>query len=165
MKTHFEVKDIVLAIIFAVIGLLVSTKFVTMFTDSLGPVWGMLLTSAIVLGSLLILSYLDLIIFKFNNDGVKKFFGLLFITFAFMIVTSQSSCYQNLVIGKDCDVCSTYFQSPDGAVWHIWSSIIPVSVDALGAIFFVRMLTYVLTPFVLTLIGGLLIKGAPKIQV
>jgi len=167
----FEIKDFILAAIFALLGLLISSKIVTLFVDGLGPVTGFLFTSAVVLIMLLILSWLELIIFKFKADGIIKGIGLLLITISFFIVTSQSSCYQNLVMEKDCDICSTYFQSSDGAVWHLWSSLIPVYTTTasglqlnLVKLQLVRILTYVLTPFILAFLGGILIKGSPEME-
>lgn len=163
---QFEIKDIILAIAFAIIGFMLSTGFAVRFIDSLGAVVGFLVMTVFIVVMMVVLSLFGLIIFKFRNvsDGVFKAIGLLMITFAFFIITSQTSCYQNLVLEKSCDVCSSYFQSPDGAVWHLVSNVTN-PVGSVVRLQLTRIITYVIVPALLALFGGLLVKGSPKMEV
>jgi hypothetical protein len=51
------------------------------------------------------------------------------------------------------DVSNVLYQSEDGAFWYLWS-FLTSNFEVL------RILTYVITPFILTLIGVVLVKRA-----
>jgi hypothetical protein len=104
------------------------------------------------------LSRHGLVIYKFKIDDPVKVLGMLLITFAFFITVNWESCYINQVQYGTCsDVSPVYFGSEDGATYYFWNNQVGVQdVEQL------RLLTYVLTPFLLVLSGAALLEH-PKL--
>lgn len=151
-------EEFALAIVFAIAGYIASMRETILFMNSLNPYQGLLVYYAIFYGCLLILSHFGLVIWKFHIDDPKSAFGALLITFAFFIIVNWASCYVNTVVSGDCKMVSTaYFNSEDGATYYFWSSIV-------NNVEIARWLTFVLTPFVLVLAGGLLLEEKPKLS-
>ena len=161
----FELKDLGLGVLFGVIGLLVTTLSFVKFVNSMNPIKGLLFYYLVFFTSLFLLSKFDLVILGIKINNIQRILGLFLITIAFFIVTDWSSPYYNLVLNKPVspDVINpVYFQTSDGAVWYAWSLLIPTTTPT--RIFIVRVLTYFITPLGLALLGGILLKGKPKIN-
>ena len=77
------------------------------------------------------------------------------ITFAFFILVDWTSPYIQYITGRKAeDVSPIFYQDEDGATYSFWNTIIKVNdIEQL------RILTFVITPFLLALIGGLLVEG------
>ena len=165
MKFDFDVKDLGLGLLLAIMGLIVTTLSFVKFVNNMNPLKGLLFYYLIFFGMLFLLSRMDLVIFGVKINNPKKMLGLLFITMAFFIVTDWSSPYYNLALGKSISpsvINPVYFQTTDGATWFVWSSIIPVTNKF--KLELVRFLTYFLTPLTLALLGGGLLKNKAKIN-
>lgn len=143
-----------LALALAVIGFIFSSRSWILFLDGLSPLQGLIVYYVILYICLYILSRLDLVIFGFKIKEPLQTFGLLLITFAFFICVDWESPYIQFATGRSVeDISSVLFQAEDGAVWFLWQSIIPwADIELL------RLLTYVASPFLMALIGGLLVS-------
>jgi len=154
VKIKFELtkREAILAVAFGLMGFLLSSQPTIMFLHSLSPIKGLLLKYIIIFSALYVLSHYNLIIIgKAKMDRLAQIIGCTLITFAFFITISWSSCLiQYTTVGK-CEISPVYLQSEDGAVWYIYERLLPkASMESL------RILTYVVTPGVLALIGGYL---------
>ena len=152
--SKITIKEFWLAIVFSVMGFVISSREVIMFMNGLNPIAGLVLFYGILYGSLYILSYAGLIIYKFKIDNPIKILGLLLITFAFFIIVNWESAYiQFVTMGNMGGASPMFLQSEDGAVWYFWYDIMNVNNIEIA-----RLLTYVLTPFLLVLIGSLMVS-------
>jgi len=152
-------REVGLAVAFAVLGFAFSMREWILFLDSLSPLQGLIVYYIILYVSLYVLSRLDLVVFGFKIKDPLQTLGLLLITFAFFVTVDWESPYIQYVTGRSVEnVSPVYFQSEDGAVWFLWQSVLPwLGVEQL------RVLTYVVTPFILALIGGLLVSGKVRL--
>jgi hypothetical protein len=97
---------------------------------------------------------MGLVIWKIRIKSALQVFGALLITMAFFITVDWESPWVQYVTGRaGADVSNVLYQSEDGAFWYLWSSITS-NPEIL------RILTYVVTPFILTLIGVILVRKA-----
>lgn len=134
-----------------------STKYWLTFMDKLTPTTGLLVYYVILTCCVLILEYFGLIISGIKYITSLQTVGTMLIIYSFFIVVSWTSCYVNVVIKGDCkEVSNVYLQSEDGSVYYFWSQFFE-DVETR------RILTYVVTPFILTFIGQLLITN--KVQI
>ena len=149
-------RELTLAVVIAIMGFIFSTRSFILYMDKQTPVAGLLIYEVILYVALFFFSnFLGVAVFHVKPWSVNliQTLGLLLITFAFFVVVDWSSAYQNIVTkGTSSNVSNIYFQCEDGATWYAWSHVTS-SVETL------RMLTYVITPFVLALIGGFLVRG------
>lgn len=154
----FQVRDFVLGLSFAGIGLLFTTKQFVEYYYGLNPIVSLVLGYLVFYLLLWILSSMELVMFKFNVKSWNRFFGLFLITTAFYVVTTWSSCFYSLTLGQVCPV-----ESPtiDGVLFWLSSSIVDVS-NSTG-LFTARILTYVVAPFIFALVGGMLLRGKPEV--
>jgi hypothetical protein len=112
---------------------------------------------------LVALSKFELVIFGIKIKDPSQTLGVLFITFAFFMVISWTSGYvQYVTTGSFQGVSPVFLQSEDGCVWFLWSLLIPTTTTL--NIEAVRVLTYGVTPAVLTLIGGLLASRRVRLR-
>ena len=101
---------------------------------------------------LLVLSKANLVIFKFSIKSPLQVLGVLLITIAFFIIINWESPYVNLVTGRIVENTSQIlYQSEDGATWYLWSKFTQNNQ-------ILRLLTFVITPFLLTIAGSLFIE-------
>lgn len=156
MRYKITEKEFMLAIVFGILGFLFSMREWILFLDSLNPFQGLVVYYIILYVSLLILSKLGLIIYKFKIENPIQVFGALLITFSFFIIVDWESPYIQAITGRSYDtnaISQVYFQCEDGAVWWVYENIFKIT-----DIGMLRILTYVITPFILSLIGALLIS-------
>jgi hypothetical protein len=151
-------KDVVLAVIIAGLGFLFTASFFIKFLDSMSPLIGVLFYYIIFFVLTIVLSKLDLIILTFKVNDWSKFIGMFLITMAFVIILSWGGYARYVEYANTPPEAQTggniLFQSLDGIVWWGFAAIFPpVTPFKIGL---VRFLTYVFTPFMLTLLGGLL---------
>ena len=144
---------LLLPIVFAVMGYIFSTKSWLLFLDKLNPISGLLVYYMIMTLAILILEYFGLIIGGIKFDSFSHTIGTILIIFSFFLIICFESLYVSIVTNKNIDnVSNVYLQSEDGATWYSWSLLF-TDISTL------RLLTYVLTPFLLTLIGQFLISS------
>jgi hypothetical protein len=156
-------KEVALAVALAVLGFALSSRQWLLFLDGLNPFQGLIVYYIILYFSLYVLSRLDLVVFGFKIKDPWQTFGLLLITFAFFICVDWESPYVQLATRGSMEnvgnITAVLFQSEDGATWFLWLQAFPwLQSETL------RVLTYVLTPFILTLIGGLLVSEKVKLS-
>jgi len=148
-------KEISLAIALAALGFLFTMREMILFLNGLSPIEGLAVYYVIVYLALFILSRMDLVIFGFKIKNVTQTIGLTIITFAFFITVNWTSPYiQYVTTGSVQGASNIFYESEDGAMWYLWSLLLPT----VGAEV-IRILTYVVSPFLLALLGGLLVSG------
>jgi hypothetical protein len=145
--------SLIFASIFAILGLLFSTKTYITFLHTVNPVLGLLFYYTILYIVIYILHNFGLTIGKTHLDTHLHTIGSIFILFSFFIVFGWESEYMCKSINKDCGPK----QSEDAAVYHIWYLIT-------NDIHKARILTYAVTPFTLVIIGSLLIFRGRRIK-
>jgi len=149
---------IYLPIVFAILGFLFSARPWILFLDGLSPLNGLLIYYFILTITIILLEYFGLIIAGIKFDSLRHTIGSMLIIFAFFIVVTWTSCYINMVTKGQCSqISNIYLQSEDGTVYYLWSFLFK-DIDTL------RLLTYVITPFVLSFIGQLLITRKVSIS-
>jgi len=157
-KFELTGKELSLAIAIAVMGFFFTTRQWILWLNSLSPFAGLIVYYIILYASLYVLSRLGLTVFGIKIDDKIETLGLLLITFAFFITVDWESAYiQYVTNGSLTGMSNVYLQAEDGAVWFLWSQLIQ-NIEVL------HVLTYVVTPFVLALVGGLLVTGKIKID-
>ena len=152
-------KEVGLAVILAFMGFILSSHQWILFLSGLTPLEGLIIYYIILYVTLYILSQLGLVVLGIKIKEPLQTFGLLLITFAFFIVVDWESAYvQYVTIGSLEGASPVFLQSEDGAVFWVWEQLLPAAPVETW-----RILTYVLTPFILTLIGGLLASEKIKL--
>ncbi|MGB9774727.1 MAG: hypothetical protein ACPL4I_12030 [Bacteroidota bacterium] len=161
MRFKLEGREIALAAVLAFLGFILTSREWLLFLDGLSPFQGLMVYYMILYGSLYLLSRMDLVVFGFKIRDPLQTLGLLLVTFAFFIVVDWESPYVQIVTKGDSGAVSpVFYQSEDGAVWYLWQQALPwANFEA------VRLLTYVLTPLILALIGGYLASGKARFSI
>jgi hypothetical protein len=146
-------KEFLLAVTLAVMGFLFSSREWILYLNSLNPIQGLVIYYIILYSSLTILSKMGLVVFNIKIQNPVQTFGLLLITFAFFIIVDWESQYVQLITKGNIEQASNvFYQAEDGATWYFWTNVVGVK-DVETA----RWLTFVITPFILTLIGAFLV--------
>lgn len=159
-KFKLTERELYLAVAFAIIGFVLSLREVINGLDTLNPLIGLVIYYFILYVSLYILSHMGLTIFGLKIENTIQVLGLGLITFAFFILVNWESEYVYLVANGTVDhLPQLYFASEDGAVWYLW-----YHVAGIKDIEIARLLTFVLTPFLLALGGGFLLEQRPTIS-
>jgi len=155
----FEIttKELILAVAIAVIGFVFSLRGWIYFLDKI-PLWASFTIYELIFFIILyVFGKLDLIVFGVKVNKFKHTLGLWFIVCALMICINWTSPYVNIVTHDTIDgVSPIYFASEDGVVWWLWEQ------TGLQNVEWLRILTYIFTPFILTLIGVGLLSETPK---
>lgn len=150
-------RKLLLPLIFAFLGFIFSTRKFLKTYDKLPPYAGLILYYIILTATLLALQYFGLIIGGIKFNSWKHTIGSMLIIFSFFIIFDWESCYVNIVTKGKCnsdEISNIYMASEDGAVYDLWSKVIK-------DINTCRIMTYVITPFVLSVIGILFLIEGP----
>lgn len=143
----------ILPFVLAFLGFIFSTRKWILFLNKLNPLNGLLIYYTILTLIIVTLEYFGLIIAGITFKSISQTIGTMLIIFSFFIIVCWESCYINTVIDGNCDnVSNVYLQAEDGAVYYVWSQFF-------NNIEILRILTYIVTPFVLSAIGQNLITG------
>lgn len=146
------IKELFLALAIAAIGFVYSSANIIIELNKLDPIKGLLASYIVIYSIFYLLSRYDLVIWKFHLKNPKNALGATLITMAFVIATSIGAPNAAYVLGGEVGkVGNLALQSPDGVFWYLWSFLLPDNPAIL------RILTYVLTPFVMTLVGSKLL--------
>lgn len=148
------------ASIFALLGWVFSTTTYIQFIDRLNPVQGLLLYYIVIFIAITLLQHIGLKIGDVVHDTNIQTIGTMMILFSFFIVVNWQSEYGCYVTQKDCSeekVSQIFMNSEDGATFYLWNKIT-------NNINTSRWLTYVFTPFLLTMIGFKLIMHKTHIE-
>lgn len=141
-----------LPLAFGILGFLFSSRKWILFMNNLNPLTGMVVYYIILTVTLILLEYFGLIIAGIKFESINQTLGTILIIFSFFILVNWESCYINVVTKGNCDMSNVYLQSEDGAVYYLWSKL----TDNINLL---RILTYIVTPVVLSFIGQNMITG------
>ena len=151
-------QEILLALVVGLMGFFLTIRQFILFMNNMNPLVGFAIYEVILFLILYVLGRGGLVIFKTQIKSLTQTVGLYLITFAMFITIDWTSGYiQYVCTGSFAGVSSVYMQSEDGVTWYLWSLIIPTT-SAL-AVEAVHILTYVVTPICLCLLGGYLARG------
>jgi hypothetical protein len=158
-KFRLTGNEILLAVIVGFMGFFLTVQPFLLFMNAMNPLVGF----AIYEGMLFLILYLlgrgGLVIFKIKIENLSQTIGLYLITFATFITIDWTSGYiQYVATGSFAGVNNIYVQSEDGVTWYLWRLLLPMA----SAIQVVHMLTYVVTPVCLCLLGAYLVKGKKR---
>lgn len=162
-KTHFKLtgKEIWLAIALAVMGFVFSTRTFLLYMNGLNPFEGLIVYYIILYSSLYVLSKAGLTVFGFKITRFTQTMGLLMITFAFFVTVNFSSAWTTIATGGNpANVSTVYWQDEDGSLYFLYSILLPWASAEV-----IRILTYVVSPALLSLLGGFLVSGKIKLGV
>jgi hypothetical protein len=148
-------RELSLAVAFAALGFVFSTHEWLLFLDGLTPFTGLIVYYVVLYTSLYMLSRLGLTIFGIKIDKPLQTLGLLLITFSFFLVVDWSSSYAAIVAGKP-NISNIFLQDEDGFAFWAWNQVI-------ADLEVCRIFTFVVTPFLLTLSGSLLVTKKVKL--
>lgn len=144
-----------LPLILAALGFLSSTRTYLLWMDRLSPLAGLAVYYVLITLTVLTLQWLGLIVGAVRFSGLRHTLGTVMIIFAYFIVFDWESCYVNYVTRGRCEqreLSNVYLQSEDGAVFYLWSKL-------LRSWTLRRWAAFVFTPFLLALLGGILLFG------
>jgi len=151
--------EILLAIVVGFMGFFLTIRQFLLFMNEMNPLVGFAIYEGILFLILYVLGRGGLVIFKTQIKSLAQTIGLYLITFAIFITIDWTSGYiQYITAGSFAGVNNIYVQSEDGVTWYLWRLIFP----APSTIEAVHMLTYVVTPICLCLMGAYLVKGRVK---
>lgn len=143
-----------LAIVLATFGYFMSSRDWLNYMINMNPLQGFFVYEIITFAGLMLLSHMGLVIYKFRIDNWLKIIGLFMITTAWFICVNWTSPYiQYISTGSLNGASNIFYNSEDGAAWYFWFTYMNI-ID----IELVRLLTYVVTPFLLTLFGSLFVS-------
>jgi len=145
---------LLLPIILSILGYLFTTDFVITFLNNLNPFQGLIYYYTQLFIVISILQYFGLVIGDLRITNGWQTFGELCIIFAFFIVVNNESGYIQYIVDKSNNIdnernnnCSqVYSQSEDGATYYLLSKFIKNHN-------ILRILTFVVVPFILSYIG------------
>ena len=147
-------KALLLAIIFAILGFIFTMRTWILWLDKLNPLQGLVIYYIIVTITIVILQKIGLIVGGIEFQEWNHTIGILLLYFSWHIIFNDTSCYINMVTKGQCDqkkISTVFLNSEDGSTYYLWSKI-TTNIE------YLRLLTYVITPFILTFIGVLLIQ-------
>lgn len=143
--------------VFALLGYLFSSRKLILFLNSLNPFQGLLFYYLQLFVTLEVLQYFGLVIGGVKMQSLTQTIGELLMVFAFFIIVDQESAWVAYVVGenegKTKDYPVVYTQAEDGAVYYLWSTYVTSNPET------ARLLTFVVTPTVLVVLGLLLTGG------
>jgi len=147
-------RELKLAVALALMGFVLSEARFILWLDTLNPLEGLIIYYIILYASLYTLSKAGLVVFNVRIEDPAQTFGLLLVTFSFFLTCDWESPYVQIITrGSIGNVSQVYWQAEDGACWYLWTVVMGVADIGLA-----RILTFVVTPFALALIGCLFIE-------
>lgn len=136
------------------LGFIFSSRPWILFLNIHSPPVGLGFYYVILFVAILFLQHIGLIVAKMPFDSISHAIGTLLIIFSFFIVFDWESLYINQVTNQpNTDVSNLYLQSEDGAVYYVWYNMMNLSIEQ------ARLMTYVVTPIILSILGMVLVQG------
>lgn len=155
MKLQITSKEMKIAILVAIMGFVLSSKAFLIFVNPLSPIMGLLVFYSITFLSYFIVSKMGFSVLNIPIHNLTQVLGLVILTFAFFIPQVLGSPYIQYQTKGNMDGASNiFYQSEDGVIWDIWYNKVGIKDMEIA-----RILTYVVTPFVMTILGCYLITG------
>lgn len=156
-KFKLERREIQFALAIALLGFVFSMREWILFLDGQSPFMGFLIYYGIIYVSLLILSKVGFVLMGHHVKEWHQALGVMLIMIAFFTVFNWESQYVNIVAHGSLDnISPIYFQSEDGMTWAFWEGLGFANTEIL------RLLTFVISPFIEALCGGMLLMHKPK---
>lgn len=157
----FEItlKEFLLALSISLMGFLFSTKTFLLWLNTLNPFMGFLVYYGVLFTVLFILSRFDLVIAGLKIHSPLQCIGSVFVLFSFLLVVSWKNPFvQFVTTGSFEGASAIFYQTEDGVAWWFWTTVLGISNVTLA-----HILTFIITPFVLTLLGVMLVSEAIKL--
>jgi hypothetical protein len=154
-------KRFTLPLIFGVLGFFFSTRIWIKSYDKLPPYGGLIVYYIIITFTIIFLQKIGLVVGGLEFSGFNHTVGTLLVIFSFFIIFDWESCYINIVTKGHCNeknISNIYFASEDGAVYDLWEKIFK------GKTQLNRILTYIITPVVLSFVGIMFLSETEKIN-
>lgn len=142
---------ILLASVIALIGFVFTSRPWLQWLNTLGPEVGLFIKHAIILTCIFVLARVDPRI-KFAHHGQAVGVLILYVAFV-MIFNYQSDWIQDAKADNVGD------QTIDGAIYHRSRETLKLSPEVS------RMLTFVVIPFILVLVGSRLVNGKRNVNI
>ncbi len=145
-------------LIMGILGAIFSSRKWILFLNNQSPPVGLVFYYMIIFIAILFLQHIGLVIAEMPFDSVSHAVGTLMVIFSFFIIFDWESYYITLITqppGTNTKVSNVYLQSEDGAVFYLWYNIAKLSIEQS------RVMTYIVTPMILSFFGMLLIRGQP----
>jgi hypothetical protein len=157
-EKRLTTRDVKLAVLIGIAGYLFSSRTWLFFMNGLNPIEGTIVYYVIVYAGLYGLAKLGLSLFGFKISTLAQTFGLLMLNFAFHVTTNWADPWvQYVTTGSLVGMSNVLVNnSEDGLVWYV--------VYTLGGItnlLWTRLLTFVVVPFLISIVALYLIKGKP----
>jgi hypothetical protein len=147
--------EIMLAVILAVAGYFLNSKEFILFLNTLNPLQGLLVYYVIWYSFLFFLSTLGLVVLGVKIKSLAQVLGVVLIIASFSVITSWTNPYVQIVTkGSEEGASTVFYQSEDGVGWWFFESVLGIKDVEL-----LRILTFVVYPFILAIVGGLLATG------
>ena len=160
-KFHLTREELIMALVFVVLGRFFSQKSWLMWLNSLTPLQGVLVYYGILFLSLIILSHYGLAIGKIHIGNWHQVLGVIMITFAFFIIFNWENQYVQITT-MGCQNANSgshvFYQSEDGVTFDFWYNTMHYPLDK------ARLYTYEITPAILAILGGIL-ATRPKLNI
>ena len=143
-------------------GWFFSMKDTILKFDSMSPNQLFLISYAVLYGFLYIASkyHGGIIIWNFQIKHPLQVFGTVLIIFSVFLVTTWENPYIQYVTKGNFDgISNIFYATEDGITWNFWTRYIepiPENIEKL------RLLTFVFTPGLLSLIGVYLLNKKPE---
>lgn len=148
-------KLLLLPIIFALLGFVFSSRQFIKNYNKLSPYSGLVVYYMILFIVVWILQKVGLVIGGESFTSLQHAIGTILVIFAFFVIVDWESCWVNYVTKGHCDeskISNVYMMSEDGALFDLWSKVNNNKNT-------VRILTYVISPFVICLVGLMLLQS------
>lgn len=147
-----------LGISFALLGWILTTRAWLKWANKFSPIGGLFIYYSMVAVILWVLSRSGLVVAGIAVDSPVKIIGSVLIIFSFFIVVNLESAYVAEELNSGGEVPTLYYHSEDGAVYEFWSRFVSSRPTR-------RLLTFVVTPLVLAVIGGYLLVDRPTLSI
>jgi hypothetical protein len=154
-------RELALAIIVAFSGWWLNSPEFILWLNQLNSLEGLLAYYVIWYSFLFFLSTLGLVVLGVKVKSLSQVLGVMLIIASISVITSWSNPYVQIVTKGEQSVneaSNVFYQSEDGVGWFLFYTILGIKDITLC-----RFLTFVVYPFILATIGGLLVSG--KIRV
>lgn len=154
-KFKITSEELGLCLYIALLGFVFMLRPIILFFDTLKPWQGLVIYYVVLYGNIYLLSRLRLTVWKIHIEKPMQVLGASLVLFAFFMATNMGSPYVQYIArnGHIADVTNIFYQTEDGVIFAFWNSFIPLSsINLLG------FLTYILSPFLIALVGVLLVS-------
>lgn len=139
---------IMLPLIFGVLGFIFSLRPWILFMNTLSPLVGLIMYYVLLIIITVLLEHSGLTVAGINFNTFGQAIGTILIIFSFFIIIKWQSCYMDYAIhGRKCEnIDNIFLHSEDGATYYLWSKMVKDPNT-------LRILTYIITPVLLSYIG------------